>query len=496
MAYVKPASVNWVQGSGFYGGATIQITRNSSTAPSDTYIYLYVADASSSYTYYRKATNWATSTYSLTLQTDTSFSDNYKWIYVAIANQDYGSSTTFGDSNGVLGCKVPRIACQIYNGSSSKSWYNTRDHDLSIDLLIGDYGYYGATTSSSSTSPTYSLSGSADGDGWYPAMNNQIFYAIHYKAASTSTSTGYYYRGSNSKKSVTITTTTAAKYLYGKGTTSGGSTSTSVGSMTKTCLSDSSYSFYCWTTSPISSSGSGSFYTYAEDAFEESNTIYGIYTKAGGTTTSNAYYYRGTNSQKSVTKTTTTAAAEYYGTGQHTGGGTTVSYGTPTTSHASDTSWVFQGWATSADTYTSYNSNASTAWGSSNTIYAVYKKTETMTYYPQNGASSNSVSTTNYAYGTGSTTANVPTEPTLTYDGYNFLGWATTSTGTGNTWNNQWNSGNRTVYAIWKINTIPIQIHDGEKYINYAIYIHNGTEYVKVIPHVHNGTVWKQLKSQ
>lgn len=589
MAYAKPSSVTRTSTSGRASGSGVNYTVKGTSG-----YYVYCQDPST-YTYWRKGT-LTSSGLSVNLGAGDTTSNSWTTC-VILSSTDLGSSCTVSNeySSYLYYVTVPKYIVQIYKGSSTLNTYdNCSQSSGDFQTILAHSSYdevYGLTTSSSSNTPTIDAADVMDlWDSVGSTVNGKTYYAIYKKYPVDSTSTGYYYRGSNSKKSVTITTTTTAKYLYGKGTTSGGSTSTSVGSMTKTCLSDSSYSFSCWTTSPISSSGSGSLFAYAEDAFEESNTIYGIYTKAGGTTTSNAYYYRGTNSQKSVTKTTTTTDSEYYGTGQHIAGTTTVSYGTPTSSHASDTSWVFQGWATSststsystsattawnssntiygvykktgsssnsnvyyyrgtnsqktatktttiadslcygtgstsggettysystpttthetnsnytflgwatsANTYTSYNNNASTQWGSSNTIYGVYSKTDTMTYYPQNGASSNSASTTNYAYGTGSTTSNIPTEPTLTYDGYNFLGWATTSTGTENTWNNLWNNGNRTVYAIWKISTIPIQIHDGTKYVNYAVYIHNGTEYVKVIPYVHNGTAWKQLKSQ
>lgn len=585
MAYTKPSSVTRINTNGgrWHGGGVDYIIKGTKNR------FVYVQDPST-YKYWKKGKISSSSGLTVNIAAKKTSSSSFSTAIV-LSDKDLGDSCTIGNeySSKLYWVTVPLFIAKIYRADLGASWYNSTDHpNLSSVLSYSGYKLGGLTSSSSSYEADYGADWNTYGAqiDSYGSTN----YAIYYKNASTSTSTGYYYRGSNSKKSVTITTTTSKEYLYGTGDTSGGSTSTSVGSMTKTCLSDSSYSFSCWTTSPISSSGSGSFYAYAEDAFEESNTIYGLYVKKGSTTTSNAYYYRGTNSQKSVTKTTTTADAEYYGTGQHTGGGTSVSYGTPTSSHASDTSWVFQGWATSptstsystsattawnssntiygvykktgsssnsnvyyyrgtnsqktatktttiadslcygtgstsgggttytystpttahetnsnytflgwatsANTYSTYDTNASTQWGNSNTIYGVYSKTDTMTYYPQNGASSNSASTTNYAYGTGSTTSNIPTEPALTYDGYNLLGWATTSTGTENTWNNQWNSGNRTVYAIWKISTIPIQIHNGTKYVNYAIYIHNGTEYVKVIPYVHNGTTWKQLKSQ
>lgn len=491
MAYAKPSSVTRINTNGgrWHGGGVDY------TIKGKTNYFVYVQDPST-YKYWKKGKISSSSGLTVNIganKTGSSFS-----TAIILSDTDQGDSCTVGNeySSNLYWVTVPLFIAKIYRADLGASWYNSSDHpNLSSVLSYTGYSFGGLTSSSSSYEADYG----ADWDTYGAQIDayGSTNYAIYYKNASTSTSTGYYYRGSNSKKSVTITTTTAKKYLYGKGSTSGGSISTSVGSMTKSCLSDSSYSFHAWTTSPISSSGSGSFYAYAEDAFEESNTIYGLYVKEGSTTTSNAYYYRGTNSQKSVTKTTTTTDSEYYGTGQHIAGTTTVSYDTPTSSHASDASWEFQGWATSPDSSTIYSTSATTAWKNSNTIYGVYSKTDSMDYYPQNTITTKqTVSTTNYAYGIGSTTSNIPTEPSLTYDGYNFQGWAISSTEAPSTWTALWNNGTRTVYAIWKISTIPIQIHNGTKYVNYAIYIHNGTEYVKVIPHVHNGTMWKQLKSQ
>ena len=546
MAYSKPTSATFNGYQGFYSGASITVKGSSS------YPYLYIADTSKSYTYYLKTSSFSGS-YTLTLNTDTSYTSSYKSMQIILSNTNLGSSCTVGNehSSYVYFLQVPRFAARIYNASSSYSTYRSDTHNLTIDLLKGDYGILGFTTSSTSRTATYSIEDSPDGNGWQSGMDGKTLYTIHYKAASSSSSTCYYYRGSNSKKSVSVTTTTSAAYLYGKGTTYGGTTSSSVGSMTTTCLSNSSYSLQGWSTSSSSKTVS---YSDAADAFADGyTTIYGVYYKASSSSNNTVYYYRGSSTKNSVTETATTSAGYYYGTGSKSGGTTSYSYGTINTSCAGDSSYSLVGWTGSSTSTTASYSSAESAFASYNTIYGIYKKsastssstcyyyrgnstknsvtktttvsdaylygtgsssggtsstsygtidtscavsgwtfigfssssstqsssssattlfnngyttiygtyskTESMTYYPENGNSSSSVSVTNYLYGTGSTTSNVPTEPSLTRDNYTQIGWATQSESSDvSTWAVLWNDGTRTVYAIWKENIKPMYV--------------------------------------
>ena len=84
------------------------------------------------------------------------------------------------------------------------------------------------------------------------------------------------------------------------------------------------------------------------------------------------------------------------------------------------------------------------------TIYGTYTKSESITYHPENGGASGTKSVTNYRYGKGSVTTDIPDEPTLSYDGYSFVNWKTASDDTPLSWSEQWNNGVRTVYAVWK----------------------------------------------
>ena len=547
MAYGPKPSATFNGYKGFYSGASITITGSSS------YKFLYIADTSQSYTYHLKTSSFSGS-YTLTLQTDTSYTGLYKSMQIILSNTNLGSSCTVGNeyASSVCYLQVPRFAARIYNGSSSYSTCRSDTTDLGLDLVISGYTLQGFATSPSSYSVSYDIAtGDSSCNNWMSGIDGKTVYAVHYKSSSSSSSTCYYYRGSNSKKSVSVTTTTSAAYLYGEGTTYGGTTSSSVRSMTTTCLSDSSYSLQGWSTSSSSKKVS---YSDAADAFADGyTTIYGVYYKASSSSNNTVYYYRGSSKKNSVTETATTSAGYYYGTGSKSGGTTSYSYGTINTSCLGDSSYSLVGWTGSSTSTTASYSSAESAFASYNTIYGIYKKsastssstcyyyrgnstknsitktttvsdaylygtgsssggtsstsygtidtscavsgwtfigfssssstqsssssattlfnngyttiygtyskTESMTYYPENGNSSSSVSVTNYLYGTGSTTSNVPTEPSLTRDNYTQIGWATQSESSDvSTWAVLWNDGIRTVYAIWKENIKPMYV--------------------------------------
>ena len=529
MGTIAASSAHLSSYSGFYSGCTLTIGANSS------YPYIYVGSAMKGY-FYLKATSGNT----ITIDADRTSTS--KTLYIIRANENLGSSTYqeyIASVSSPLVYKVPRFACRIYAGSSSGDRYDnlSTNNDLSFALSKTGWDLEGLTTSKTSTSASYNAS-------WSASLDGKTFYAIYSYEGSSESETFYYYRGSSTKHSVRMTHTIPPQIMYGTGqiktTGSGGD---SLGSMTTTCASNSSYSLIGWATSSTSTSVR---YTDAEDAFNAGySTIYGVYRKLGGSSNSTCYYYRGNSTRRSVTKTTTTDTAYYYGTGRHSGGGTSTSYGSMTTTCASDSSYSLVGWATSSNTTsTSYSSatsafnagystiygvykkngsssnsnvyyyrgdgnrntvtkttttadayyygtgshsggsssnsygsvttacavsgwtylgfsssstttnatsSATSLWNSGyTTIYGTYSKTESMTYYPQNGSSSNSVSTTNYRYGTGSVTNNRPTEPSLTYADHTFQGWGTSSTDdTPEPWDALWDAGTRTVYAIW-----------------------------------------------
>lgn len=445
MAYIKPDSITWTKGKGFYSGAQITITGNSS------YKYVYVADTSKNYTYYLKTSSFS-GTYTFTLEKDTSYSENYKYIQVTLANQSYANSTTFGDATKVGSCKVPRLAAKIYNASSSWGYYDSVNNpNLITDLSISPYQIWGFATGSTVIAPNYYVANSINNTGWLVTLNGKTLYTIHKKDASSFT--GSYYCGSQKRET---TVDIAQERLYGTGKIYGGEVT--LGTVNTTCSNNSSYKLQGWAISKTTTVK----YTNIEDAFAAGNlTIYGIYYKAGsGPTTSTVYYYRGSSAKQSVSETVTTTNGYYYYTGTKKGGTTTYTYGTINTSCLGDSSYSLEGWTGDSNSTTVEYEDAEDALRHYNTIYGIYSKTESMTYYPQNGNSFNSTpSITNYRYGdSNQITSNIPVEPSLTYNGYTLQGWATSSSGTASTWAAQWNAGARTVYAIWKANTYSITI--------------------------------------
>lgn len=534
MAFAKPTEVVLSGHSGIYGGARAMVRGNSS------YPYIYVGGASTNWRYWQKGTLNSIGQDIIDFEADSSVTSGYKEFQVILSNTKLTDGQTLGgdaDSK-VYYFRCPAIAALIYTGDSFYTvcdCYN--DSNFSSIVKKSGWNWDGLTTSSGSTRATYTA------ERWSTSLNGKEWYSIYWRNPSTTRETFYYYRGSATKYSVSMTTSYQTEYLYGKGLTSGGGATTSLGSMTTSCAANSSYSLQGWATSSTSTSVR---YTDAEDAFNAGySTIYGVYRKLGGSSNSTCYYYRGDSTRRSVTKTTTTDTAYYYGTGRHSGGGTSTSYGSMTTTCASDSSYSLVGWATSSNTTsTSYSSatsafnagygtiygvykkngsssnsnvyyyrgdgnrntvtkttttadayyygtgshsggsssnsygsvttacavsgwtylgfsssstttnatsSATSLWNSGyTTIYGTYSKTESMTYYPQNGSSSSSVSTTNYRYGTGSVTNNRPTEPSLTYADHTFQGWGTSSTDdTPEPWDALWDAGTRTVYAIW-----------------------------------------------
>lgn len=563
MAWAKPTRVTLLENKGVYSGTSARVYGTNN-------YYVYTGGSWSGYRYWYKGRISGGSCI-MDIDADSDYRSGYKEFQIILSSTLLTDGQILGDSsaeNYLYFFRCPALVCRIYAGSSSVQTYDSyNDSSLVSALYKSGWQQVGLTTSSTSTSATYGMS-------WHTGMDGKTLYAIYSKGATSSQATKYYYRGSSTRNSVQVTTTTSAQYLYGRGSTSGGTESTSVGSMTTTCASNSSYSLQGWSTS--SSSTSVNYYD-AEDAFNAGyTTIYGVYRKNSTSSNSTCYYYRGSSSRQSVTKTTTTATAYYYGTGRHSGGGTSTSYGSMTTTCASDSSYSLVGWATSSNTtstsYSSANSafnagyntiygvyrkngsssnsnvyyyrgdgtrntvtktttttdayyygtgshsggTSSNSYGSVNTacavsgwtylgfasnstttsssssatslwnsgyttIYGTYSKTESMTYYPQNGSPSSSVSTTNYRYGTGSVTNNRPSEPSLVYAEHTFQGWGTSSTDeTPEPWDALWDAGNRTVYAIWL-----------EDYV-YNVYFGLNGEWKRCKVYFGNGGQWKE----
>lgn len=130
--------------------------------------------------------------------------------------------------------------------------------------------------------------------------------------------------------------------------------------------------------------------------------------------------------------------------------------------------YTFQGWGTSSsDTSVDYNAGGTYTANASDTLYAIWKKTITLTYNANGGTgapSSQSATiynaTTNYKFTLSST------KPTKT--GYTFLGWSTSNTATSSSYASGGSitlSTSDTLYAVWSENKLTVNY-----YSNYATY--------------------------
>ena len=438
--FVKPSSASWVGPDGFYNGAQIQVRGTSG-------YYVLIGGSFTSYKYWNKGRISGGSA-TITLSPYTQYTSLE--LQIVLTDTNYSTSVTVGDSSKVYYLKLPRYAATVYyKGFSSSELFNSLDNpNLSRECSLTGWNLMGASIDSS-------RNGIYDAhmeylNNWSIA-NGLTLYCIYSQDGDTSTSTKYYYRGNSTRQSVIVTEERETSFIYGRGVYEEGDVSVSYGSVTTSCAADSTYSFQGWATN---SNTTNFMYTDYKQAYNAGyTTLYGVYFKSGGTATDTKYYYRGSNARQSVSVSTKTTDAYYYGTGQHDGGNVMSStYGTVNTSCLSDSTYSFQGWSTSSSSssvnYTDYKQAYNAGY---TTLYGVYKKNESMTYYPQNpSGSASGVSVINYYYGTGTKTNNIPIEPLLSYADHILLGWSTTSSGSYKTWTEQWNNNVRTVYAIWQ----------------------------------------------
>ena len=182
------------------------------------------------------------------------------------------------------------------------------------------------------------------------------------------------------------------------------------------------------------------------------------YNANGGTgAPSTQYKTHGTALTLSSTKPTKAAvSAGNYTVTLNANGGTCSS---SSLSAKRTTSYTFSKWNTnSSSTGTSYNAGASYTTNAALSLYAIYSS---------------------------STSTAAVTLPTPTRSGYNFMGWATSSTATTGTTGSYTPSGNVTLYAIWGAKGL---VYIGNE--AYQIYIGNGSSWDLYAPYVGNGSGW------
>lgn len=123
--------------------------------------------------------------------------------------------------------------------------------------------------------------------------------------------------------------------------------------------------------------------------------------------------------------------------------------------------YTFVGWNTSSSA-TSSNYNPGSTYSTNNTLslYAIWKKTITITYNANGGTGAPASQSQTIYNSTTSARFTIPsTKPTKTK--YNFLGWATSATATSASYNSNtaYNfSNSTTLYAVWKLAYISPQI--------------------------------------
>ena len=290
------------------------------------------------------------------------------------------------------------------NGGSGAPSSQTKTHGVTLTLSSTKptrtgYSFLGWSTSSTATSASYSAGGS------FTTNANTTLYAVW---SPNSYTVSYSANGGSGAPSSQTKT-------YGVTLTLSSTKPTRTG-----------YTFLGWSTSSTATSATysagGSFTTNA------STTLYAVWSPNTYTVSYNAN--GGSGAPSSQTKT--------YGVTL------TLSSTKPTR-----TGYTFKGWATSSTaTSATYSAGGSYTSNSSITLYAVWSiNTYTVSYNANGGSGAPSSQTKTY----GSTLTLSSTKPTRS--GYDFLGWATSSTATSINYasgGSYTNDASVTLYAVWE----------------------------------------------
>lgn len=140
--------------------------------------------------------------------------------------------------------------------------------------------------------------------------------------------------------------------------------------------------------------------------------------------------------------------------------------------------YTFMGWGTSvSDTSVDYNAGGSYTANNNITLYAIWRKTITLTYNANGGSNAPSSQSANVYNSTTSNTFTLSsTKPTR--NGYTFLGWSTSKTATSSSYSSGGSitlSSNSTLYAVWSEHKLTVNY-----YSNYATYAALKSEKINV----------------
>lgn len=217
-----------------------------------------------------------------------------------------------------------------------------------------------------------------------------------------------------------------------------------------------------------SKSNNDMFYTTAGNLTPSSVATYTVKTysiqyNANGGSGAPSTHYKTHDVSTTISSTKPTkanASAGSYTVTLNANGGTC---GSSSLSAARTTKYTFSKWNTnSSGTGTSYNSGASYTTNAALYLYAIYTST---------------------------TSTAAVSLPTPTRSGYEFLGWATSSTASSGTTGSYTPSASVTLYAIWGSLGL-VYIDSGSALEGYQIYIDNGSGWDLYAPYIDNGSSW------
>lgn len=234
--YAPTSITRSVSYSGFYG-ADQSFTAKSSTA--GYYFVTTGTPTSSTAKWYKRQTSTSNATScTFVVDKDTTTTSLYKTYHLTVI-PNYPKDYT-GASSNYKTFHAPRFAFKGYVNSSTPTEINSYDYStLTSPKTISGYTFQGWASSSTSTTVTNS-----SGASWATSLNNVTRYAVYKKPSSTYTVTLDANGGTIS--STSASKTVSAAYIYGQGSTSGGTASYTNETLNPT---RSGYEFLGWTIS-------------------------------------------------------------------------------------------------------------------------------------------------------------------------------------------------------------------------------------------------------
>ena len=222
--YAPTSVTRSISYSGFYGSDQT-FTANSSTA--GYYLATTGTPSSSTAKWYKRPTSTSNATScTFVVDKDTTTTSLYKTYHLTVIPNCNGTYT--GASSNYKTFYAPRFAFKGYVNSSTPTEINSYSYSsLTSPKTISGYTFQGWASSSTSTSVTNS-----SGASWATSLNNVTRYAVYKKPASTTTVTLNANGGSIS--STSASKTVSAAYIYGTGSTSGGTVSYTNGMLNPT----------------------------------------------------------------------------------------------------------------------------------------------------------------------------------------------------------------------------------------------------------------------